>query len=50
MVEVLLIAWASLAIFYSNLPWPELRLTLAVVFAGFAIWRLASTDVVENRV
>jgi hypothetical protein len=33
-----LTAWASLAIFYSNLPWPELRLALALGFAGFATW------------
>jgi hypothetical protein len=34
----LLIAWASLAIYYSNLPWPGLRLALAAAFAAFAIW------------
>jgi len=26
LVRVALITWASVAIFYSNLPWPELRL------------------------
>ena len=31
------IAWAALAIFYSNLPWPGLRLALALGFFGFAI-------------
>jgi uncharacterized protein DUF4105 len=36
--QVLLIAWASLAIYYSNLPWPGLRIALAVAFAAFAIW------------
>ena len=36
--QVLLIAWATLAIYYSNLPWPGLRLALAVAFAAFAIW------------
>jgi len=36
--RALLIAWAALAIYYSNLPWPELRLALAVVFVAFAIW------------
>jgi hypothetical protein len=36
--KVLLIAWAALAIFYSNLPWPVLRLGLAVAFVMFAIW------------
>jgi hypothetical protein len=35
---LVLTAWASLAIFYSNLPWPELRLVLALGFAGFATW------------
>lgn len=38
--RVLLVAWAALAIYYSNLPWPELRLGLAVVFAAAAIWVL----------
>lgn len=38
LVRVLLVAWASLAIFYSNLPWPWLRLALALAFAGFAVW------------
>jgi hypothetical protein len=32
------ITWTTLAIYYSNLPWPELRLGLAVAFAAFAIW------------
>jgi Domain of unknown function (DUF4105) len=34
------IAWATLAIYYSNLPWSELRLALAAAFAAFAIWAL----------
>jgi hypothetical protein len=33
-----LIAWASLAIYYSNLPWAPARLALAIAFAAFAIW------------
>jgi hypothetical protein len=33
-----LIAWGTLAIYYSNLPWVELRLTLAAAFAAFAVW------------
>jgi hypothetical protein len=33
-----LIAWGTLAIYYSNLPWAELRLTLAAAFAAFAAW------------
>lgn len=40
LVQVLMIAWATLAIFFSNLPWPELRLPLAAAFAGFATWAL----------
>jgi hypothetical protein len=32
--------WATLAIYYSNLPWPWLRLTLAAAFLVFAIWAL----------
>jgi Domain of unknown function (DUF4105) len=36
--RVLLIAWATLAIYYSNLPWGEARLVLAAAFAAFAIW------------
>jgi hypothetical protein len=36
--QALLVAWAALAIYYSNLPWAELRLALAIAFAVFAIW------------
>jgi hypothetical protein len=38
--QFLLIAWAALAIYYSNLPWVWARVTLAVAFAGFAVWAL----------
>ena len=38
--RALLIAWATLAIHYSNLPWAWLRLALAIAFAAFAIWAL----------
>jgi Domain of unknown function (DUF4105) len=38
--RAVLIAWAVLAIYYSNLPWPAVRLALAVAFAAFAIWAL----------
>jgi hypothetical protein len=38
--RVLLIAWATLAIYYSNLPSAGLRLALAIVFAALAIWLL----------
>ena len=36
--RVVLILWATLAIYYSNLPWAGLRLALAIAFAAFAIW------------
>src|SRR4051812_48860933 len=36
--QVLLTTWATLAIYYSNLPWFALRLALAGAFAAFAIW------------
>jgi hypothetical protein len=38
LVEALVTIWATLAIYFSNLPWPELRLVLAGAFAAFAIW------------
>lgn len=38
--RALLVAWATLAIYYSNLPWAELRPGVAIVFAAFAIWAL----------
>jgi hypothetical protein len=37
---LLAVAWGSLAIYYSNLPWPWARLGLALAFAGFSIWAL----------
>lgn len=36
----LLIVWATLGIYYSNLPWPGVRLVLAIAFAAFAVWAL----------
>lgn len=35
--QFLLIAWGSLALFYSNLPWPAGRVILALAFAAFAV-------------
>ena len=35
-----IVAWATLAIYYSNLPWPWLRLILALAFMAFGIWAL----------
>jgi Domain of unknown function (DUF4105) len=40
LVKALLVAWATLAIYYSNLPWAWARLALAAAFALFAIWAL----------
>src|SRR5262249_36681196 len=36
--QIVLIAWGTLAIYYSNLPWAALRLTLSAAFAAFAVW------------
>src|SRR6516225_5716415 len=38
--QVLLVAWATLAIYSSNLPWAGLRIVLAGAFAAFAFWPL----------
>lgn len=38
--KALLVAWAALAIYYSNLPWAWLRIVLSVVFFAFSIWAL----------
>jgi Domain of unknown function (DUF4105) len=38
LIRLLVVAWTTLAIYFSNLPWAELRLALAVVFAAFAAW------------
>lgn len=38
--RVLLISWASLALYYSNLPWPTIRLVLAIAFFVFGVWVL----------
>jgi hypothetical protein len=37
---MLVVAWATLAIYFSNLPWEWSRLALAVVFAVFSVWAL----------
>ena len=34
----LVIAWGSLALYFSPLPWPELRIALGVAFAAFGVW------------
>ena len=38
--RVVLIGWATLALYYSNLPWARLRLVMAVAFLAFGIWAL----------
>jgi hypothetical protein len=38
--RVVVLLWATLAINYSNLPIPWLRLALAIAFAAFGIWAL----------
>src|SRR5262245_31655045 len=38
--RVLLLAWATLAIYYSNLPWVWARLLLAVALLAFGTWTL----------
>jgi hypothetical protein len=48
--RALVVAWATLAIYYSNLPWPELRLGLAVVFAAFSAWALCLSPRRRDRV
>jgi hypothetical protein len=35
-----LIAWAALALYYSNLPWAWARVALAITFAAFGVWAL----------
>lgn len=39
-VGVVLLGWATLAIYYSNLPWAWLRLVLALAFLSFGVWAL----------
>jgi len=38
--QFVLALWATLAVYYSNLPWPWLRLLLAAAFAVFSVWAL----------
>lgn len=39
-LRILLGGWATLAIYYSSLPWEWLRLLLATAFLAFAVWAL----------
>jgi hypothetical protein len=36
--RVVLLGWATLALYYSNLPWAWLRLVMAVLFLAVGIW------------
>jgi hypothetical protein len=38
--RIALVGWATLVLYYSNLPWSWLRLALATAFAVFSIWAL----------
>src|ERR1700752_1940443 len=40
MCRALLVAWAPLATYYSNLPWAELRLAFTVAFVVLATWAI----------
>jgi hypothetical protein len=40
LLRALLIGWATLAIYYSNAPWPWLRAVIALAFLSFGIWAL----------
>jgi hypothetical protein len=40
LVRAALLGWGTLAIHYSNLPWPSVRLVLAVAFLAFGVWAL----------
>lgn len=39
-VLFLFLAWSTMALYYSNLPWAGLRLALALAFLVFGIWAL----------
>lgn len=39
-VKLLALLWATLAIYYSNLPWDTARLTLATAFSFIGLWAL----------
>jgi hypothetical protein len=39
-IVFLFIAWATLAIYYSNLPWLGIRVALALAFLVFGVWAL----------
>ena len=39
-VQLLVVAWAALAIWFSNMPWMWMRLALVLAFIAFAVWAL----------
>jgi hypothetical protein len=39
-IQFVICAWATLAIYFSNLPWPGLRLAFALAFAAIGIWAM----------
>jgi hypothetical protein len=47
--KALLAVWATLAIYFSNLPWAWLRLVLSVTFAAFGVWALWLTHRPQMR-
>src|SRR5215469_2516234 len=40
LIGFLVLAWAALALYWSNLPWAWLRLVLAIAFPAFGIYAL----------
>ena len=40
LARVLIVAWACLAIYFSNLPWASARIGLAAAFLVFSVWAL----------
>jgi hypothetical protein len=40
LLQVLVIAWATLAIYFSNIPWKPFRVVFALVFLAFGVWAL----------
>ncbi|MGH7787754.1 MAG: DUF4105 domain-containing protein [Candidatus Binatia bacterium] len=47
--RALLLSWATLAIYYSNLPWAWLRMAVAGTFLAFGIWALWSRRTPRRR-
>src|SRR3974390_2960402 len=48
--QFVLVLWTTLAVYYySNLPWPWLRLLLAAAFAAFSVWALWLTRGLRMR-